>query len=355
MKTITRPWSWIRLFVGVGLFTFLFYTVDLSEVVAVTTKADLRLVILACGLGIVDRILMAYKWNVLLRVRGIWLSLTTIIEIYWASTFFGLFLPATIGGDAFRAYAVSKRGYVLGEIVSSIILERVFGLIALMSFVLSGIGLSLLLAEERIHGNMANLFWVSGLLLLVVVLFLVLSLNRTFVNASRKILFRLVPERCEKKTIRFSTAHLQRLPDRITQGKVGRRISQILRDTYESYVSFRHAKDALIFFLFLSLLENLFPIAWTYCLALAFQIELPFLYTFVLVPIVLLLRRLPISIDGAGIHEGAFVYLMALVGFSAAQGLLLGLVTHLLTLALVLPGGLFFILSDRMSLQSVQT
>lgn len=350
-----RPWFWLRLLVGIGLVAFLLYSVNLSDVAAAAAKADLRFVVLAYGLGIIDRILMAYKWNVLLQARGIGLALTTIIEIYWASTFFGLFLPATVGRDAFRTYAVSKRGFALGKIVSSIILERVLGLIALMSLVLTGIGLSLFLAEERIYRNIANLFWVSGLLLVVVILFFVLTLNRKLVNSSKNRLSLLVSKRQRTKLCRVTRDYWRLMLDRVTQGKAGRKISQILSDTYKSYLSFGHAKSSLIFFLILSVFENLFPIAWTYCLALAFQIELPILYTFILVPIVLLLRRLPISIDGSGIHEGAFVYLMALIGFSAAQGFLLGFATYLLALALVLPGDLFFIFLDRISLQSVQT
>jgi hypothetical protein len=70
------------------------------------------------------------------------------------------------------------------------------------------------------------------------------------------------------------------------------------------------------------------PIIRSYVVALAFGVEVPLIYFFAFVPIILLFTRLPISIYGFGI----------------------GLVNHIIILIGLLPGAIFYMLlksSDR--------
>jgi hypothetical protein len=131
---------------------------------------------------------------------------------------------------------------------------------------------------------------------------------------------------------------LNRRAGKLLEHKFAKKLNEI----YDSYRDYQGNLLALGLFLGLSLIENLFPLFWTYFLALAFQIEIPLLYFFILIPIVLVLVRLPISLDGFGIQEGTFVYFLGLVGIMRPEALLLGLASHLLGIISVLPGGLLY-------------
>ncbi len=312
----------LRLLLSGGLIFILLNQIELEEVTAVATSGSISFILIAYALGIVDRILMAYKWNILLKAKAIHIPLTNLTITYITTTFLGLFLPATVGADALRAYAIAKEGHRTTAVVSSIIIERIIGLIALTTLVLSGIILSIFVLGQHFFVNIWNLFWIILAVFTAISALLYLSLKETALR-------------------RISSAFIKHLdkPGR------GQKLVKTFKNAYRSYLSYRDNRIELTLFFLLSLAENLFPILWSYFLSLAFNMNIPLVYFFILIPLVLILRRLPISIDGIGIHEGAFVYFLSFIGVIKSEALLLGIATHLFAIALVLPGGILYIFS----------
>ena len=315
-----RKMLWLRLILSGGLLLFLLSTVDLQQTITALQHSNGYFLLVALVVALVDRVLMAYKWNILLKAKGIRIPLLNLTATYIKTTFLGLFLPATVGGDALRAYAVSKQGVSGNDVVSSIVVERALGFIALFIFVLVSMILSIFVFGQTFFAGMWNLFWIFLLLLVVSTVGIIVSLNDKFLRRLLKVL--------EARNI-----HVQNY-----------RLVAKLGEVYRSYTNYRHNRSQLGGFLVLSLLENLFPLVWTYFLSLAFNIEVPLLYFFILIPIVLVLVRLPISLDGFGIQEGTFVYFLGLIGVDGSQAFLLGFVSHLLAILSVLPGGLLYAL-----------
>ena len=309
---------WFRLLLSVGLISFLFYSVDLQETLAILRRANVVLLLAALLVACGDRILMAYKWNILLKAKGINLSLVSVTGTYLITTFLGLFLPATVGGDALRAYAIAKDGHKGSDVVSSIIIERALGFLALFIFMLTSIILSIFVFGQSFFAGIWQLFWLFLVLFVASVAMIVLSMNETVLRQLGRL--------------------FEKWPAKIREHKIVRKLEEV----YRSYRSFQANKVEVGLFLLLSLVENLFPLFWTYFLSLAFHIEIPLLYFFILIPIVLVLVRLPISLDGFGIQEGAFVYFLALIGIMRPEALLLGLASHILAIFSVLPGGVLY-------------
>lgn len=320
-SSLRKPSFWLRIILSVGLLVFLASTVDLGEMWDLFLASNKWYILAAFLLGIVDRILMAYKWNVLLKAKGMHISLVQVTITYWKTTFLGLFLPATVGGDAVRAYALSRnKDYPMSDVVSSIIVERALGFLALFVMVVISVLASLFILGETFFEGMTSLLWVFLGLSVVAVVGMYFTMRQDILKRVGS----FVDERGGK----------------FAQSKIVQKLRQIVR----SYASFSGNMGAMLWFFVLSLVENLFPLMWAYLLSVAFNIEVPVLYFFILIPIVLVLIRLPISLDGFGINEGAFVFFLALIGVSHEEGLLLGLSFHLLTLLIVLPGGLFYML-----------
>lgn len=312
---------WIRILLSLSLIGFLFYSIDTQETLDILARGQISYLLIALIVALGDRILMAYKWNILLKAKSVRIPLFNVTGTYLATTFLGLFLPATVGGDALRAYAVSKDGHKASDVISSIIVERALGFVALFMFVTVSIILSIFVFGQNFFAGIWNLFWVFLALLVGSFTAITLSLNDSFLN-------------------RFS-AWLDQRPAKFKDHKITRKLMEV----YQSYQSYRGNAAQLVIFTILSLVENLFPLLWTYFLASAFNIEVPLLYFFILTPIVLVLVRLPISFDGFGIQEGTFVYFLAFIGVAQSEALLLGLASHIIAIVSVLPGGVLYGLS----------
>jgi glycosyltransferase 2 family protein len=313
-----KAWTWIRILISFGLIAFLLFTVDFGDMRGSLAGSNGYFLLAALMVAFGDRLIMAFKWSILLRAKAIHIPLMKVTVTYWISTFLGLFLPATVGADAIRAYAVSKGGQRGRDVVSSIVIERIFGILALLIFVLISIVLSIFVFGESFFENIWNLFGIILIFFVILTGFIYISLNRSFLQ----------------KMYRFFEVRSPKL--------LGNKWVSKLRDVYQSYLAYQDQKKVLAGFLFLSFLENLFPIFWTYFLSLAFNIPVPLLYIFILEPIVLVLVRLPISIDGIGIKEGAFVYFLSLIGIPSSDALLLGIASHILAVISILPGGVLY-------------
>ena len=93
------------------------------------------------ALATLDRLLMAWKWWLLVRSRDASLGLWAAVRAYYLASFAGYFLPMTVGADAVRigALAGTSRPAVL---VASVVLERLIG--ALAQAVLAGLSVATL-------------------------------------------------------------------------------------------------------------------------------------------------------------------------------------------------------------------
>ncbi|HSL85951.1 MAG TPA: lysylphosphatidylglycerol synthase transmembrane domain-containing protein, partial [Bacteroidales bacterium] len=152
-----KVWLWIRIIISLGLIAFLLYTVDFGDMSGSLAGSNSYYLLAALLVGFGDRFLMAYKWNILLQAKSIHIPLLRVTAIYLISSFLGLFLPATVGGDAIRAYAVSKGGQKGRDIVSSIVVERLFGILALLIFVLISITLSIFVFGQSFFASIWSL------------------------------------------------------------------------------------------------------------------------------------------------------------------------------------------------------
>lgn len=308
-----------QLLISFTLLGVLIYWIDLGQMWRIVQTADVFLLILALMVATCNRILMAIKWNILLRVKGIHLSWFEVTRIYYTSTFLGVFLPPTIGVDTVKAYRVSREGADLTDVISSIVMERVLGMLALLAFGIMG-GIIFLTTYANIEFNIMNVLQMLVVVTIGGVLVFIVSLSKSFGAVVLK-LFELVPR----------------------NGKYLRKVTETLETLYRSYQSYNENKAALGVFFMLTCLENVLPVVRPYIIAMALGAYVPLSFLFVIVPIELVLIRLPISFDGFGIREGLFVYFLPMIGITANAAFTIGLANHLLFLVAVLPGWLFYV------------
>ena len=281
---------------------------DLRAVGQLLVRIDPAYVPLILAVSTLDRALMTYKWGRLLRGRSLHLPFFRGLQIYCASMVWGMFLPATVGADAIRAFSTSRTGLNGNEVVASILIERMVGFIsALVLGLLSLLVLSL-------HGGQGTRFapvwWLGSVVLL-------------------------------GATLAFATSFSQRgfgfLHDHLLSRFADTPVMRRLRQFHRTFLAYRREKRSLAIFFGLTFGEQLMPVLFMWLIARSLGVGVGVLHIVVAVPLALLISRLPVSIDGLGVFEGAFTLLMSLAGVTAAESVAMALAGRILQTASWLP------------------
>ena len=82
-----------------------------------------------------SKISSSFRLNYYFRAIGIKIDEYSNLKLYYIGMFYNLFLPGGIGGDGYKAYLLQKR-YSAGykSIISSLLLDRISGVVALLLF-----------------------------------------------------------------------------------------------------------------------------------------------------------------------------------------------------------------------------
>ena len=122
---------------------YLIWKVDLAEALDVLADADPWYFLAAVALMTVTLWPMAWRWQLLLRAKGIDDSVAWLTRSYFVSYAAGQILPTSIGGDAMRIFEASRRHPGRGgPVAGSVLLERALGgtatlILAAIGFVLA--------------------------------------------------------------------------------------------------------------------------------------------------------------------------------------------------------------------------
>jgi len=293
----------LRAALSIGLTALVVAFVDWREFISAMPAMRLRYLAAFAALFFADRLLMAFKWRLLLQAAGLDVPIGRLFRLYLASLVAGTFLPATVGQDLFRVWYLGRYGLDRSAVFSSIVVERVAAFAAILLLCSCGLVLAIL---TRVQGDPALRAGGAVVLLGAAVL-------AAFAGLLRPEVVRLVE--------RFRHCRLA--------GTLARVLHQV-----QAYR--RHAKTVRIFFL-LTFLEQLVPTASVYLLLQGFSISCRLLDLIIIVPLITFSMRLPISIDGLGVKEGLFVVLFGTVGVSPAKAFLVSTVDRILPLLCSLP------------------
>jgi glycosyltransferase 2 family protein len=304
-KMKIKPWFCLRLGSSLLLILWLIHKIDFREVwEPITSNGWIYLSILFVLLN-VDRILMSYKWQILLKAKGIAIPFADIVRGYFFSTFWGIFLPSTVGGDVIRAYRIAKEAKSKKDIVSSVIMERILGAATglMMTFIC--------LVAADVFMDVFDWRIVLGMFF-----FLILFVCVVFISFHGRLRYWL-----EEASITEREGFW---------GKLAR--------LYQSYQEYGSCHGALLRFLGWTILEQCVPIVGVYLTAIALGKDLPFLHVAIFIPVIMTFTKIPISLDGYGVREGMYVFLFSLVGVSSGDAFIIGLLSHVAQNLSLLPG-----------------
>lgn len=302
-----------RLAVAGGLTAYILWRSHPREVLAAAVGADWRPLLAAVLLVLVDRVLMAYRWIVLLYTldpadRP---PLAGIMRIFFVSTFVGTFLPS-VGGDAVRAYGIAKLNMRGGDAVASVFMDRMLGIASLFLMALIGLTLARDLASNWVI--IASLGVAAGACVLT--LLLVFS----------------------QRADAITSMILTRLPAAV------RLTGQRLLESIQRYAS-HHGQLAKV--LAGSMAVQVLRILQAYYLGRGLGIDTSLGTYFAFLPLILLVMLLPVTISGLGTGQAAFLWFFARAGVPAAAAVALSVLFIGLGIVGNLPGGILYAFGGR--------
>ena len=303
-----------RAAVAAGLTGYILWRSHPRQVLAAMAGADWRPIAVAVALVLVDRALMAYRWLQLLCIidpadRP---PLVEIMRIFFVSTFVGTFLPASIGADAVRAYSMTRLNVRGRDAVASVFMDRMLGVASIL--VMAALGLVL---ARDLAGNRTIV-----LALIVAATVCVATLLVVFSGAAAG----------------MAGIAIRTLPARL-HDVAGGLLASIRR--YSAY----HGQ--LVNVLLGSIAVQALRITQAYFLGSGLGIAAPAATYFAFVPLILLVMLLPVTFNGIGTSQAAFVWFFGRAGIAAPAAFALSVLFVALGVVGNLPGGVLYALGQR--------
>ncbi|MFC1590911.1 YbhN family protein [Thermodesulfobacteriota bacterium] len=266
---------------------------------------------LCCGFVVlmVRHIVSAYRWKIVLEIKNYYFPVSALTRYCFIGVFFNNFLPTSMGGDVVRGMYLVRDGVRKRTAASSLVVERMLGVFALACLC----GLAWLARPHPLEGQQG----LAVALALCGVVFFALLL---YASAGRGGVIR-------------------------SSGLL-RKLLSVLEDFKEYGAAPRKGGGAFL----LSLLFQLACVAGIYFLARSITHNLSFRELLFCVPLASLASMLPVSINGLGVREGAFVVLASQFGVGIKTAAAISLVWLGMNYLQSMAGGLLFVF-DRIRLK----
>ncbi len=282
----------MRVGLGVAIVVFLLWHFDARPALRSLARENLIYFATAVLLYVGCLALSAYRWQLLaaaLNIRGTYLE---FLRYYFICAFTNLFVPGLVGGDAARAFYLGRRHGRVGEAIASTLADRGYGVLGLFWF--AG-----LIAITMNHGTLS-----SNVIRPVIV---VGAISVAGYLAS-PLIARLI--------------HLSPRPIRRALGIIA---------------PYLHRPISVLPAIILSMLLQALLAVCQYVLALGLGLHHPLAIFLLIVPISGVLASLPLTLNGLGLRETAYLFLFGMAGLNRDDAIALGL----LFFAATMLGGLF--------------
>jgi hypothetical protein len=284
---------------------YLVWKIDLGRALDELRHADLLFVGASLAIMVLTVWPMAWRWQRLLRAKGIEDRLSWLVRTYFVSYMVGQVLPTSIGGDASRIYETTRRHPGNGgPVAGSVLLERALGGAA--TLILAAVGFVLAIGRYDVGPYLV----VEAIFVVATIVLAILLFSRT----ARRPLARIAPL-------------FRRL-----------RVDRPLRAVYEGIHSYRGQPALLAGVLALTVFVQAFRVLAIWLAGKAVGVDLSPRPYYVMGPLLFLVILVPFTINGLAVRESFFVSFLGHLGVDPNSAFATGFLFFLVTLALSLPG-----------------
>jgi uncharacterized membrane protein YbhN (UPF0104 family) len=305
-----------KLLVSGGLLAYFFSRIHPERFLNTFATANYSWISLALLVYLITQVISAVRWAALARPLGIETPFNDLLKYYLIGMFFNLFAPGTVGGDVSRIFYLvrDREAHADGRAVTtmhaaiSVLMDRAIGMIVLVWLGAAGLLLFPQYAVPR------SVRWIT-LLLAAGFLGAILLLP---------LLRRVLPTDSHPLVVKIRLA---------------------LR-------SYRTQWRALAIATLLSLVVHLIQAWMHFVMGRALGLDIPYSFCIILYPLVGTFAAIPVSLNGLGLREGGYIYLLAVIGIGTEPAIAFGLLLFLIVALDSLIGGVVFLLQKSPSAAS---
>ena len=297
----------LRLLVTAGVLGYVVSRLDLTAAMTAVARIDPASWGVIATVLAADRGLAASRWIALVRASGIPLAYPLGLRLFLVSSFLGSFLPAGVGGDVARTWALRNRTARGLEAVVAAAADRWLGLTSVL--VLGVVGLAAWTGPRAPAVGAA----LHGLLALA----LLGGLAGAFAD---RLAARLLPPAWAAHATWAGAARLAAAVRRL-----------------------RFGWPAVLLAAASSFLLQAVRIVLAWLIGRGLGIEAPLAYYFVVMPLGIVLILLPISIGGLGPAQGAIIWMLRPLHVPDAVSFAMSTLFILLGFAANLPGAALYL------------
>lgn len=285
----------LKIVVSFGFLVYLLFKLHPETLITELKKVKIGYFVIATISYLFTMYFSTIRWAYFIKIKK---NFKELFELYMIGTFFNLFMPGTIGGDAIKAYYLYKGSLdsKKGDSLVSVFMERYMGFCGLIFISLLGLVSG--------YNYVANSFIVP-LLVSIIIVFIVASIFVVY------------------------------FPYEMLYSKL-----KGVRNAIGAYLK----NYRIIFNTFLlSLVVQGIGIWVVYLLGLSIEVNATFSTYLIFVPIISLVSMVPISFSGVGVREYSFLYIFSVVGVSKEKAVSLSLLWFLVMIITGLFGMFFYI------------
>lgn len=252
-------------------------------------------------------IISTFKWNTLIKAQNVSLKLVTLFSYYNCGLFFNNFLPSSIGGDGIRIFLVGKKRENYSVAASSVVMERT---IATVTLALIGLVSSIFATNpSKIAVNLLAVLFMVGVLLTLI------------------LIYGWVPRKLKNKDGRISNAWI----------KFAKSSGTLKEKKKELAICFL---QSILFQVVVAFVIGAIMIGLNQPL-----LKLPDL--FLITSASSVLAMVPLGLNGYGMREGAYIYLLKPFGYTTSAALTVSILFAFFVSIYSLLGGVNWLFISR--------
>jgi len=307
----------IKISVSILFLAYIICKIDMAFLLEIVLSIDPKYYFVSTLFIILNSVILAIKYKIVMVPSGIHQSLTQLIKINFICRFYSMFLTTAVGQSVIRWHMSTKNQEGRLKFITVMFFERSTFFFAL--FIALAIPLLFIsIPGSKVISNTIYPFITTGLSGLVLFYF-ILNFSPFFL---------LIKKIIEKTKIANNWTPIAKLIEYCN-----------------SFSIYLNQRRLLISTLSLSLVWHFFFLTRVYLLIISIQVPLNFSHLAWIASLVLFFQMFPISLNGIGIRETAYAFLFKLHGLPPEKGVLIGMLLFSQVLLMSGIGGIFHLVS----------
>jgi hypothetical protein len=291
---------------GVAIVAVLLWRYDARPILRILSRERPAYFAAVVLLYVAGQAMCAYRWQLLAALLKVHGRYSEFVAYTFVGMFTNLFVPGLLAGDAARSVYLGRRHGRMGEAIASVVADRGVGLI--------------------------GLFWLAA--------FAAIFLN-----------FAPIPSSVVTPTVIVGAIALAGFLAAPLVARLVHLMPRPIRRAGGIVAPYLHHPAALIPAIALSIVLQITLALGQYILALGLGLTVPLSLFILCVPIANVFASLPLTLNGLGIRESAYLLLFGMAGVRKEDAIALGLLWFAVTLVGGMTGSIAFVTTPTAPIQ----